>query len=382
MKRAVRLGWLLAVGLGTRTVDAQEGELFLGDDVSGSMGNRTELSAPWRGGRHSGPVPDYHLVHRGDTLWDICGYYYGNPWDWPRVWANNPDIANPHWIYPNDRVRLGNGAGGGSATAAGASANGSGDSGLQIGGRRADTSGAPIRLRNTGYLDENALEHAGDIAGSPVDHMMLTANDEIYIRYAEGEEHPRNGTELTIYRHIEESERDSDESGELVRILGTAVVRGYDREHDMVRAEIIEAFEPIERGFRVAEVPRRIENVPPRANDRDLDTTISATLFPRHLVGDQQLVFVEVGSEEGVQPGNRFFVVHDTDPWFDSVPLGRQHALGAEGRTTPASGVEYPPEVVAEARVVAVRPHSSTLLVTRSVVEIAVGDRAQMRNGF
>lgn len=383
MKRAARLGLLFALGLGSRAVEAQEGEMFLGGDLDSGGGSSTALSAPWRGGRHSGPVPDYHLVHRGDTLWDICGYYYGNPWDWPRVWSNNPTIQNPHWIYPNDRVRLGNGTGGAGGGTGGPSAAPAGESGVRVSRLGSDTSGAPVRLRNTGFLDEDALEHAGDIAGSPVDHMMLTANDEIYVRYADDEdEPPSNGTELTIYRHIDESERDDDESGDLVRILGTAVVRSYDREHKMVRAQIVDAYEPIERGFRVAEAPRRIENVPPRANDRDLDTTISATLFPRHLVGDQQLVFVEVGSEEGVQVGNRFFILHESDPWFDSVPLGRQHALGADGRTSPASGTEYPPEVVGEARVVSVRPHSSTLLMTRAVVEIAVGDRAQMRQGF
>src|SRR5450432_2350676 len=53
-------------------------------------------------------VPDIHLVRRGDTLWDLCGHYYQNPWAWPKVWSYNPQIANPHWIYPGDQVRLRN----------------------------------------------------------------------------------------------------------------------------------------------------------------------------------------------------------------------------------------------------------------------------------
>src|SRR5205085_9844333 len=55
---------------------------------------------------HSGPVPDLHVVRKGDTLWDICFYYFNDPWQWPKVWSYNPQITNPHWIYPGDLVRL------------------------------------------------------------------------------------------------------------------------------------------------------------------------------------------------------------------------------------------------------------------------------------
>jgi hypothetical protein len=42
-----------------------------------------------------------HTVKKGDTLWDIAGFYYQNPFLWPYVWrANLTKIADPHWIYP------------------------------------------------------------------------------------------------------------------------------------------------------------------------------------------------------------------------------------------------------------------------------------------
>src|SRR5215831_4792526 len=53
-----------------------------------------------------------HTVEKGDTLWVLSGKYLGSPWYWPKVWSYNPQIANPHWIYPGNQVRFYPGNGG------------------------------------------------------------------------------------------------------------------------------------------------------------------------------------------------------------------------------------------------------------------------------
>jgi hypothetical protein len=337
-------------------------------------------------GTRPGEQPEFHTVERGDTLWDISGAYFENPWRWPQVWGLNPQITNPHWIYPGDQVRL-RPSGQGSATRS-----------IPVSGATPASAPAPARvapatvfLRDEGWLDRDEAEAAGTIVGSPEDQMLLSEGDRAYVEFRRRT--PHVGESFTIYQEAHRARGGDRASGHVVRVIGTATVERWDRERHIATVRITESLDSIERGERVAAIPRRLQAVPPVTNTVNLRAHIVATVQPRELVGQHMVVFLDRGAEDGVARGNRLFVVRRGDAWQASLTTSAAAASGrgldrdGDGRvdappgSTTAAG-NLPEEIVGEILVVDVRPRSATAIVTSSISEVTVGDVLEMRRGY
>ena len=354
MKSHQRLALILALGVGGA------GVALTGDHAS------AQVTYSDNGQR---PVPPVHVVRDGDTLWGISGTYYDNPWAWPRLWSYNPEITNPHWIYPSDRIRL--------------RAQGDEGSDLPQGvvQARPRMASETIWLRDQGYLDADERDRSGVIIGSREDQMLLAEHDEIYVRFGE-DVTPTPGTVYTVYRNLDTSDRDDGSEGVLVRVLGAVRLLDYDQDEQIGRAIITESLQPIERGYPLAEIDRNFIVVPPRVNAQDVEASLVALLEPTVFLANQQVGFVDKGSEDGVQVGNRFFIVRSGDSWRDEQVLDRMELGESIPDRERPDEESYPDEVVGEARVVAVREHSATVVVTNSTRAVVIGDRAEMRAGF
>ncbi len=78
--------------------------ILLGALLAGALAGTA--SAAGEGAGLKSDHPDRYIVQRGDTLWDIAGRFLDEPWRWPDVWQANPQIENPHLIYPGDELYL------------------------------------------------------------------------------------------------------------------------------------------------------------------------------------------------------------------------------------------------------------------------------------
>ncbi len=319
-----------------------------------------------------------HTVRKGDTLWGICDSYFQNPYQWPRVWSYNPQIQNPHWIYPGDQVRLRRDAPEGEAARP-----------LQPGQRLADTrrqvSPDTVFLQTEGFIENESENNWGEINGAREDKIFLTDFDEVYIRVLSNRE-LKVGQELTVYRPLK---RVGD--GRLVAIQGTVRVDQWNPDDKMARARIIETSDTIERGARVGPLTRRFQVVAPVRNEKDIEAQVITSVRPNTLYGQNQIVFIDKGEEDGLKPGNRLFVMKKGDGFHKTLPaepaalriaLESNSPAATERVPKPRDESKLPEEVQAELRVVSVTKHSATVLVTASRREIEAGDKAFARKGY
>ena len=325
----------------------------------------------------SGNTPDFHNVRKGDTLWGICDGYFHNPYQWPRIWSYNPQLQNPHWIYPGDRVRLrigGNVAGIGNTRDAG-----------NLVERRRTVLPETIFLRDEGYVEDEAKENWGELTGAPEERIFLSDLDEVYLHIANDHD-VKIGDELTIYRPTR-----SLGSGQIVQIQGTVRIDDWDVKSRVARGRIVETLDTIERGARIGPVGRRFDVVAPVRNEADVSAQILASVKLHAFFGQNQVVFIDKGAEDGLKVGNRLFVMRRGDAWRQTlvtdtaaqrIALESASAADTERVRRTRDESKYPQEVTGELRVLSLHQHSATCFVTQSRHEIELGELAVARRGY
>lgn len=309
---------------------------------------------------------DVHVVKSGDTLWDICQTYYADPYVWPRVWSYNPNISNPHWIYPGDEVQLappGLGNLDAEMTPAGA------EESPMVRQSAARSLAGGLLHRNRAYVDSAELEKSGVLSGSRLERMLLAQHDEAYVEFEKNRD-IRAGDSFAVYKIVKKVKGASEEGDAfLVEIIGWVRVSRFDEETGVARVTIGESIGAIERGAIVGPVQRTFELVPVRANQQEMQARITAHLDPGIMFSKHQVVFIDKGHEDGVLEGNRFFATRKRD-------------LHREMNRQKDAHESYPWEVIGEVRVIETRAHTSACIVTGAISEMEDGQRLEMVRGY
>lgn len=299
-----------------------------------------------------------YVVQRGDTLWELSDLFFGNPWYWPRLWSFNPQVTNPHWIYPGDVLQMEPPTPPSKKT-------------LRWTESRY-TKRKPkleISARYVGYLPEHPFERSGRIDYAREERHTLGAYDEVYVTFGE-DTSVRKGQRFTIYRkegpiHHPDEDR---VAGYKIRHLGVAKV--LDASHEYVKCLILESYREVERGDLVTSIFPHQWVVGPVENDVAVEATLVDIDAPVNYSGQFHYVYIDKGRNDGLERGNRLVAQRRGDP------------LWREGPPSDVDVEEFPWERVGEVMIVEPFENTSLAIVSRSIRALEPGARLFAPEGY
>jgi len=250
-------------------------------------------------------APNEYVVQIGDTLWDISATFLKDPWYWPEIWYVNPDIENPHLIYPGDVLGL-----------------------VYIDGQpritnvRASTYRMSPQARVTpltqsitsipyedvaAFLSSGVVLEKGQADSLPYllttrgDHLLASAGNEIYVR---GLNENAPGTRYSVV-HVGDPLYDPDDN-RLIGYQGISVGNGtLRRGGDPATVALTDTAQEAKPGDRL--LPEAVDiplNFFPRSPSSTVDGRIISVIGGVTQIGQYQVVVLNRGVNDGVSVGD------------------------------------------------------------------------------
>jgi hypothetical protein len=311
-----------------------------------------------------GQMPEQHVIKKGETLTSVCELYFADPWCWPQLWSENPHVTNPHWIFPGDVLRL---RGAGAPVAKPAAGTGM----RLTSNRKGSLDSKSVLLRETGFIDIKALAESAKISGSREEKIMLATGDQAYVNFTKDRPLQAGERYSVFVADIKNPVRAPDTGeilGYLVRVYGDILIDQV-AERNVGRGVLMDLSEPVERGYGVSPKVRLFKQIQPRPARVNLEARVVASFSPSILLAAENFVVISRGAMDGLDVGNRTFVVRRGDGYRPIM----------EGWQKPDP--RFPKEVVAELWVMDVRARSAVAWVARSSKELRVGEVSEVRKG-
>ena len=249
--------------------------------------------------------PNEYVVQVGDTLWDISATFLKDPWFWPEIWYVNPDIENPHLIYPGDVLGLVSIDGQARITNVRASTYRMSPQARVTPLTQAVTS---IPFENVAaflsyglVLEKNQADALPYLLETRGDHLMASAGNEIYVRGI------ANDTPSTRYHlvHIGDPLFDPDDN-RLIGYHGIWIGEGsLRRSGDPATVALTNTKQEAIPGDRL--LPSTVDvplNFFPRTPDTTIDGRIISVVGGVSLIGQYQVVVMNRGSGNGLSIGD------------------------------------------------------------------------------
>lgn len=338
-------------------------------------------------------APEKHEVVAGDTLWDISSTYLKSPWYWPKVWSLNPQISNPHLIYPGDMISFrftgqimmpqNSESGMGMTEGGGVIDEGETDE-LARTGKTLDATpehfkeyvklGGKFRIDRfrhiedtmfdvvkKGFVAKGEFEDLGKIVGSYEPKELLATEDNVYVKLGKVTFGVGEYVEFINIKEEVDHPHTGDEVGNVIEIVGRGKVLDVNAER-IATVKIVKAYDSIDRGYRVREYVKTDTNIKIVDNAAKVKSTVITGYDPTLFYGPSYVVYLDKGSKDGVDKGALFSVYRRGD--------------GLDELDRDVEEEHLPFELIGELVVIRVLDDTSVALITKSLTGLTAGDIA------
>jgi len=349
-------------------------------------------------------APGRYIVQQGDTLWSISAKFLIKPWHWPEIWHLNPDVKNPHLIYPGDELVLsGNGV-----------SHGPGSVGPHARATSLDSAVKPIQLssvkqllKNARILDEATMENAPAVVGLEENRLRGTTGQLIYIRGLDAQVGDRFAVVRAAGRYYDMPPESEGATREVYRekrsgwdgranllwthgpqentLSGRVRFLGYEvldfgtvqvtRTGEVSSALVMNADFEVNKGDYILPIDPKpyddeyLPHPPAQAPDNMRVVAFTGALTS---VGTYEVVALSRGSEDGVDNGTTYSIYAEGEVVQDitDYPVGSAKAFGHPHE----KNVVLPPEFVGHVMIFRTFPRVSYGLIMDGVRPVQLGN--------
>lgn len=318
-------------------------------------------------------------VRKGDTLWGISQKFIDDPYYWPDLWANNPEILNPHFIYPGQKLQIY----GGPVMVVGTEPAALPEPTsviVQETTPAAAPAPAPVPAKpepvvtvtipaGVGFISADRIDGIGMIYDFVESRRLSFPGDEVFIR-TKPEADVKVGDRLEIFTVQNEILHPVTKrpAGYRITDLGALEVTGLHK--DVKSARIKRSYQEIERGAFLMPVRDPRQTIELKRAAADKSGVIIASSSNKALQGINDVVFVDLGAKDGIVPGNLLTVTR---------PRQASDLVKAPAQTK--MNVELPDELVGYALIVDAGNDSATAVMLKTLSPALAGDKVATQTG-
>jgi hypothetical protein len=298
----------------------------------------------------------YYTVQKGDTLWDLARKFSDTPWQWPELWKENDQIANPHRIYPGERIRLyrRRGAHGYSEVSQ---------------GEKKPVEDELVKAKMI-HFQYAAIERVGFIRKDPVSSYgtifkvegrkeMISTGDLVYIRPAKGFS-LEPGNKYTIYRTLKPIKNRQTNKYIGIQHYFAGVLEITLKRPEFVLGRVVAAYRPIKVGDLLIPFQRRLPRIEMQDSPQGIQGQIIESEEHRAMFAESTIAFIDKGAQEGVARGQLYWIYKQ-----------EQYRINPEDKYD----VTLTPVLLGELLVLHTEKTTATVMVTDSRQPIHAGDK-------